>query len=86
MATIRDTYGHVLNRMDANHYRDKYGEWVYALIDGGSLYDTRIVDISGKMVAEIIGGRIINTSGDCVGEFRGNKFYDTGGNWLFTID
>ena len=85
MATIRDTNGDVIGRSEADRYRNIYGEWLYYLVDGGTISDKRILKSNGEWVAEIKGDRIYDTSGNWLGEFRGDRFYDTGGNWKFTI-
>ena len=85
MATMRDTYGNVMGRSEAESFRNVCGDWVLALIDG-SLIDNQINDSYGNKVAEIRGGYICDTSGTRLVEMNGNRIYDMLGTWLFTID
>jgi hypothetical protein len=85
MATVRDTYGNVVGQSDIDRYKDKYGNWVYAIVEGG-LTGTQIKDTYGNQVGEIRDDRIYDTYGNWKAEIRGDRIYDTSGNWLFTVD
>ena len=85
MATIRDTYGNIIGRSEAECFRSVCGDWIYALFDG-NICSNQINDTYGNNVAEIRGGYICDTSGTRLVEMRGNRIYDMYGTWLFTID
>jgi hypothetical protein len=58
----KNTSGDVIGNVEADQYRDIYGNWVYSIVTG-NLTEDRIIDTYGNWVAEIRGDRIYNTYG-----------------------
>ena len=85
MAIIRDKYGNVIDRTEAERSRSVCGDWIYALfegrIDGNQIYDNY-----GNKVAEIRGDYICDTFGTRLVEIRGDRIYDMSGTMLFILD